>query len=71
MACLSAGDRSDICASLSAVQLVQSAIDSMNNVSLGWASMARALDDKEQHIKLLQESSKLQQLQNQMQNSQS
>ena len=58
-------------ASLNAVQLVQSAIHSMNNVSLGWSSMACALNDKEQHIKLMEESSRLQQLQHQMQSFQS
>lgn len=67
LTCAFAGD----IAALSTLQLVQSAINSMDSVSLGWSSMAHAVDDKEQHIQLLQESSKLQQLQHQLQSFQS
>ena len=55
----SADDRS----SLSAVQLVRSAMHTMNGVSLEMSSMKRSIDDKDQQIKLLQDLNSILQLQ--------
>ena len=58
MPCL-ADDRS----SLSAVQLVKSAVHTMNGVSLEMSNMKRSIDDKDQQIRMLQELNKVLQLQ--------
>ena len=57
--CCCADDRS----SLSAVQLVKSAMQTMSGVSLQQSHMKRSLDDKDQQIKMLQELNKILQLQ--------
>ena len=49
--------------SLSAVQLVKSAMQTMSGVSLQQSNMKRNLDDKDQQIKMLQELNKILQLQ--------
>ena len=58
-----ADDRS----SLNAVQLVKTAVQTMNGVSLDLSNMKRSIDDKEQQIKMLQELNKILQLQASMQ----
>ncbi len=58
-----ADDRS----SLTALQLVKSAMTTMNGVSLELSNMKRNIDDKDQQIKMLQELNKILQLQASMQ----
>ena len=49
--------------SLSAPQLMKSAMQTMSGVSLQLSNMKRNLDDKDQQIKMLQELNKILQLQ--------
>lgn len=49
--------------SLSAAQLMKSAMQTMNGVSLQLSNMKRSLDDKDQQIKMLHELNKILQLQ--------
>lgn len=58
-----ADDRS----AMSALQLVNAAMDTMNGVSLELSNMKRNVDDKDQQIKMLQELNKILQLQASMQ----
>ncbi|DBA65966.1 TPA: hypothetical protein ACH3X2_002987 [Trebouxia sp. C0005] len=53
--------------SLTALQLVKSAMSTMNGVSLELSNMKRNIDDKDQQIKMLQELNKILQLQASMQ----
>ncbi len=48
---------------MSALQLVKSAMHTMNGVSLELSTMKRNVDDKDQQIKMLQELNKILQLQ--------
>lgn len=49
--------------SLSAMQLMKSAMQTVSGVSLQLSNMKRSLDDKDQQIKMLQELNKILQLQ--------
>ena len=49
------------------MQLVKSAMSTMNGVSLELSNMTRNIDDKDQQIKMLQELNKILQLQASMQ----
>lgn len=52
---------------MSALQLVNAAMDTMSGVSLELSNMKRNVDDKDQQIKMLQELNKILQLQASMQ----